>query len=197
MPVEKFASVPSEFFTQPTLHLAQKLLGCYLIHELPQATLIGEIVETEAYLYPDDPAAHSYRGQTPRTEVMFQSGGLLYVYFTYGMHYCFNITSSHPGEAVLIRALQPVSGLDQMRINRGAKISDHNLMNGPAKAAQAMGIAKQHNGTSLLTSPLWLGRSKNPIQAENIIATPRIGISQGKNLPYRFYLKNSQWISGK
>lgn len=187
--------LPASFFEQETVTLAQSLLGKYLVHELPEVTLIGEIVETEAYLYPNDPAAHSFRGQTPRTEVMFKEGGLLYVFFTYGMHFCCNVTSAQEGEAVLIRAIRPVLGLEKMQSLRGNKVTEKNLTNGPAKAAQALALNAAHNGLSLLQPPVYLTRGEQDVVSTSIVTTTRIGISQAQELPLRFYLKNSPWVS--
>lgn len=136
-------------------------------------------------------AAHSYNGETPRTKVMFGPPGHLYVYFTYGMHYCINVVTAPvgTGEAVLIRALEPVEGLKIMQINRGG-VDGHNLTNGPAKLAQALDIDKALNGHILSKVPLRL-QVGQPVKSADIVQTTRIGISKSKDLKYRFYIRNN------
>ncbi len=132
------------------LRAAPNLLGWVLVHDSRDGTTAGIIVETEAYTA-HDAASHSYRGKTARTEVMFGPAGHLYVYFTYGMHYCINVVTGAEGngEAVLIRALEPIEGLELMKQRRG-QTDELQLTNGPAKLTQAMGIAKPNNGEFLL-----------------------------------------------
>lgn len=174
--------------------VAPRLLGCELVRELNGQTLRGRIVETEAYDQ-TDAASHSYKGQTPRTEVMFGPSGHLYVYFTYGMHYCMNIVTGPPGHgsAVLIRALEPLEGAEIMQNNRGS-VSNPNLTNGPAKLCQALAIDKTLNGHNLHNSPLQL-IVKPVLQQSEIIQTTRIGISQSKDTPWRFYIKDNHFVS--
>lgn len=183
--------LPKTFFEKNTITVAKNLLGKYLIHK----NLIGKIVETEAYLQ-DDPASHSFKGKTKRNLPMFDNPGTSYVYLTYGMYYCFNIVSNKKGigEAVLIRALEPISGVNIMKKNRRKQ---DNLCNGPAKLTIAMGINKKHNGINLLSpnSPIKILQGKK--EKFNIIETTRIGISKGKNLRYRFYIENSKFVSKK
>jgi DNA-3-methyladenine glycosylase len=155
--------------------------------------LSGRIVETEAYDQ-TDAASHSYRGRTPRTDVMFGPAGHLYVYFTYGMHYCCNVTIGLEGHgaAVLIRALEPLNGQKTMESNRGR--GGIELTNGPAKVCQALGINKELNGHDLSHSPLVLEPAA--LQSnEEIVQTTRIGISQAKEEPWRFYVKSNPWVS--
>ncbi|MBI4412175.1 MAG: DNA-3-methyladenine glycosylase [Deltaproteobacteria bacterium] len=177
-----------------TIDLASRLLGHYLVHETAEGTTVGRIVETEAYLS-DDPACHASRGMTKRNRVMFGPPGHAYVYFVYGMYYCFNVVTgpSGVGEAVLIRALEPVKGVDLMFERRPKADRPENLCNGPAKLVLAMGISKEHNGISLCERPLWL--EKNSFQKKEIVTTTRIGITEGAHLPYRFYLKNNPFVS--
>jgi len=153
---------------------------------------IGRIVETEAYLE-DDPASHSFRGKTKRNEVMFGSPGRAYIYFTYGMHHCFNVVTNIEGvgEAVLIRALEPISGIELMKKRRG--IEDvKNLCNGPAKLFVAMGISKEMNGLNLESGKLRIEQSNDRF---DIISSNRIGISQGSDLKYRFFIKGNEFVS--
>ncbi len=176
----------------PAEQAAQRLLGSLLIREQNGQKLVGKIVETEAYDQ-DDAASHSCKGRTPRTEIMFGPAGFLYVYFTYGMHYCCNIVCGPPGQgsAVLIRALEPLQGSTIMQTNRRR---DSDLTNGPAKLCQAMAIDKTLNGHDLKMSPLQL-ELKPPLPPTAIITTTRIGISQAKDTPWRFYIKDNQYVS--
>jgi len=178
----------------PAEHVAPQLLGCYLVRELRGKRLIGKIVETEAYDQ-TDVASHSYRGETPRTKVMFGKAGHLYVYFTYGMHYCCNIVVGPPGHgaAVLIRAIEPLEGEAEMVANRNG-ITGAQVTNGPAKLCYALGIDKTMNGHDLHVSPLRLIINE-PLPEKDIVQTVRVGISQGKEVPWRFYIKNSKYVS--
>jgi len=172
---------------------APRLLGCLLERELDGQTLTGRIVETEAYDQ-SDVASHSYKGRTPRTAVMFGQYGHLYVYFTYGMHYCCNVVVGPPGHgsAVLIRALEPLTGEELMAHNRGRSGTD--LTNGPAKLCQALAIDKRLNGHDLRQTPLRLIRQP-ALVPEQIIQTTRIGISQAQDRPWRFYVDGNPYVS--
>ncbi len=171
---------------------AKSLLGWKLIHESSQGKTAGIIVETEAYTQ-EDPASHAYRGKRVANAAMFGSAGLIYVYFTYGMHYCVNIVTGAKGhgEAVLIRALEPIEGVELMQSRRKTQALK-NLCSGPAKLVQAMGISKQHNGIRLMQGPLKLEQGIHP---EKVVQTPRIGISQAKDLPWRFYIEGNTFTS--
>ena len=187
--------LPQSFFTRDTLLVAKELLGCYLVHESPEGKTIGKIVETEGYLC-DDPACHASRGMTKRNAAMFEKGGIAYVYFTYGMYHCFNCVTGPKGlgEAVLIRAIEPVSGVDLMKKRRGRS---HDIANGPAKMVIAMGLDKSHNFQSLRSNTLFISPRSEPVGDSDIHVTTRIGISQGVDHPYRFYLKGNKFISKK
>lgn len=200
--------LPLSFFqSYDTLTLAQKLLGCELVHDSPDGITAGIIVETEAYLS-DDPACHAYQRRTPRTEPMYAAAGTIYVYLIYGMYQCVNVVSNREGigEAVLIRALQPTQGMElmqmrrKMKMNRGAsapkEIGVKQLCNGPGKLVVAMNINSiNHNNKLLTESSLFITPSGTP--DPEIIATTRIGINVGKDLPYRFLIKNSEFLSRK
>jgi DNA-3-methyladenine glycosylase len=170
------------------------LLGCIFEREVAGHKLTGRIIETEAYDQ-SDAASHSYRGQTPRTEIMFGPAGFLYVYFTYGMHYCCNIVTGQTGEgsAVLIRALEPIAGDDFMSENRRGR-NGFDLTNGPAKLCQALLIDKQMNGHDLTQPPLRLS-IEPPVSQNQIVQTTRIGISEAKHMPWRFYIKDNPYVS--
>jgi DNA-3-methyladenine glycosylase len=156
--------------------------------------MVGRIVETEAYDQ-SDAASHSYKGRTPRVDVMFGPPGHLYVYFTYGMHYCGNIVtgSEGHGSGVLIRAIEPLQGLEIMEQNRGGK-NGIELTNGPAKFCQAYRIDRSWNGHDLTKKPLVLDLLP-PLPQETIVQTTRIGITQAKDVPWRFYIKDNPYVS--
>lgn len=183
-----------EFLNGQASNVAPRLLGCELIRELDGHIIRAKIVETEAYDQ-TDVASHSYKGRTPRTDVMFGPAGHLYVYFTYGMHYCCNIVvgEQHFGAAVLIRALEPIVGMDVMEKRRGGK-SGIELTNGPAKLCQALNINRELNGHDLRNGRLRL-EVQPPIAPGDITQTTRIGISHAKDVPWRFYITGNRWVS--
>jgi|SRR3989338_5308626 len=177
-----------EFFAGETLDVARNLLGCYLIN----GNCAGKIVETEAYLE-NDSASHSFKGKTKRNGAMFGEPGTAYVYFTYGMHHCFNVVTNKKGigEAVLIRALEPVKGINKMKLNR-KKEDIKFLCSGPAKLVAALGINKKHNGASLINGKIKITEGEKP---KEIVSTGRIGIKNNAHLHYRFYIKGNPFIS--
>lgn len=193
-----------EFYSLETTQIAKKLLGCYLIHESGDGVSVGRIVETEAYLGTNDPASHGFKGVTNRTKVMFGEPGKAYIYFTYGMYFCFNVTTAPDGvgEAVLIRALEPIVGIELMRKRRGklfvnADTPNIMLTNGPAKLVIAMGITKDMYGTDLTQPPLYITSSDHfdkPI-AFDTAQTTRVGISKAVELPLRFFIKGNEFVS--
>ena len=174
--------------------VAWRLLGCCLERTIDGVSMVVSIVETEAYDQTDQ-ASHSFRGQTPRTAVMFGPPGYSYVYFTYGMHYCLNIVSGPVGEgsAVLIRAVEPLSGLEVLRRQRAAA-TDRQLTNGPAKLCQAMAITKELNGHDCSQKPLRLLINK-PLSPSQIVATTRIGIRHDTKRPWRLYIAGNSYVS--
>lgn len=178
----------------PASEAAPLLLGCLLERVIDGRVLRARIVETEAYDQ-TDVASHSYNGRTPRTKVMFGEAGHLYVYFTYGMHYCCNIVVGPAGHgaAVLIRALEPLAGVDEMVLNRGGRTGVM-ATNGPAKLCQALGINKSLNGHDLSREPLKLiGKSSLP--PKQVVQTTRVGISRGQDVPWRFYIAGNPYVS--
>ncbi len=174
--------------------VAPTLLGCILERTVEGRTLRARIVETEAYDQ-TDVASHSYNGQTQRTKVMFGKAGYLYVYFTYGMHYCCNVVvgPARHGAAVLIRAVEPLEGEDYMTLQRNRR-NGLELTNGPAKLCQALVIDRALNGHDLHRQPLQLIKQRK-LPAERIIQTTRVGISQAKDVPWRFYITNNPYVS--
>jgi len=192
------------FYQQDTVKVAKDLLGKILVHDSSQGETAGRIVETEAYRGPEDKAAHSSGGRrTPRNEVMFGEKGHAYIYFIYGMYYCFNVTAGHVAskpEAVLIRALEPVAGQDIMAKRRGARQAKAAILtNGPSKLCMPMDISKSQNKTDLTCSPLYI-EDAPPVPKEDIVETTRIGGDYAggwKNRPWRFCIKRNSFVSAK
>ncbi len=190
------------FYARDGISLAKDLLGCYLIKEVEQDKIITKIVETEAYIGPEDKACHAYNNKrTKRTEVMFGRPGLAYVYLIYGIHNCFNIVAGKEGkpEAVLIRAVEPVSGMNYIKDNReiGSR-PDIELTNGPGKLTEALGINRDFNGLSLTESKELYLTSGEDIPESEIRSGPRINIDYAEEFTeksWRFYI-NSDFISG-
>lgn len=185
------------FFSRSTIQVAKDLLGQILVHETSQGTAAGRIVEVEAYLPQNDPGCHAARGRTPRNEVMFGPAGFAYVYFCYGNHYMFNVVTEREGVpgAVLVRALEPVTGMELMSKRRGGfGAEDRGLTNGPGKLVQALGIGRAHNRTPLWKKPLYLRLAE---RTGALGVTTRIGITEGWKLPLRFYLKGNLYLSVK
>lgn len=183
------------FLDDDTTTVAPKLLGCYLVQDFGDHQVKVMIVETESYDQ-FDAASHSYNGQTPRTDVMFGESGHLYVYFTYGMHYCGNVVTGKIGEGagVLIRAVMPLEGIKAIERRRG--IAGVGATNGPAKWCQALGIDKEMNGHNLRYAPLRLTTGQL-VEPADIIATPRIGISKARDEMRRFYIDGNPYVSGR
>ncbi len=197
-----FRKLPHQFYTRPTLTVARDLIGRYLCRRFGNEVLVGRIVEVEAYLGLRDPASHAYRGRTKRNELMFGTGGFLYVYFTYGMHYCANVVTEGEGTAgaVLLRALEPVRGIETMEKNRfdnGQIVAPsqriRKLCNGPANLCKAFAITGRDNGAHLLGSEIWLAKGK--LNDEVIAASTRVGIRRGTSSRWRFFLKGNLYVS--
>lgn len=187
------SSVFPEFLNDLVDDVAPRLLGCYLEREIRGKKLLTRIVETEAYDQ-DDAASHAFRGKTPRNAVMFGRCGHLYVYFTYGMHYCCNVVCGPKdyGSGILIRAVEPVEGREIMEANR--KLTGIQITNGPAKLCQALRIDKKFNGHDLRTAPLRLfAGSLRP--DETITQTPRIGISKAVERLRRYHIVRNPYVS--
>jgi DNA-3-methyladenine glycosylase len=187
--------VPQSFYRRDARVVAIELLNKILVAADGRS---GRIVEVEAYLGAIDPAAHSYRGMTPRTATMFGPPGHMYVYFTYGMHWCCNAVcgETRDGTAVLIRALHPLTGLTQMRAVRPRARSDTNLCNGPAKLTQALGISGEHDGTPLFRKRgLFAIVDDGTAPPRNVKGFPRVGISRGVEHPWRWYVPDNRHVS--
>ncbi len=179
----------------PPEEVAPTLLGGVVARRLPGGVVRARIVEVEAY-GPGDPASHAFHGRTPRNDVMFGAPGHLYVYFTYGMHYCMNVVTGRKGEgsAVLLRAGEPVGGLEALRRGRTAA-ADTNLLRGPARWTTAFEVDLGLNGSDLIRGDqIWLERGPG-LPAEAIAAGPRIGIRHAADVPWRFTETASPWLS--
>lgn len=190
--------MPRRFYTRETLTVAKELLGKELVRHMDDSRLTGRIVEVEAYLGNNDPGSHAHRGITPRNRLMFGNGGFAYIYFTYGIHYCFNAVTEKqnvPG-AVLIRALEPTMGLETMVKNRGDK-NAFNLTSGPAKLTKALNITKEQNGLDLTKRGELFISDSNVEGNFEVVSTKRVGLNAGVDKPWRFYIKNSQFVSRK
>jgi DNA-3-methyladenine glycosylase len=190
-----------DFYERDALAVARELIGCVFVHHTDRGPVGVRLVETEAYRGEQDPGSHGYRGVTARTEVMFGPPGRLYVYFTYGMHWCANIVCGREGvcEAVLLRAGEPVTGLQDMMRRRGG-VSEMLLAAGPARLAQALGIGKEHNGASLLRGgTFWCVEDDKTegLRSGEVTQTVRIGLGagRGEDLPWRFSVPNNPYVS--
>ena len=200
MPITK-TKIPREFYTRPdVLRVARELLGKLLVVPTTAGKRVsGMIVETEAYRGPEDRASHAYGGRrTKRTETMYQQGGLAYVYFVYGMYYQFNVVSNVEDKphAILVRALEPVEGLDTMRVRRHTH-PDHNLTNGPGKLCIALGIDRNLDRADLLGRSVWIEEFER-VPRSMIMRGPRIGIDYAEewiHKPWRFWIKDNSFVS--
>jgi DNA-3-methyladenine glycosylase len=190
------APLPRAFYNRPSIEVARALLGTVLVH----GATSGRIVETEAYLGPqsglEDRAAHSWRGVTPRTRVIFGAPGHAYVYLIYGMYECLNVVAEPEGIAgcVLIRAVEPVAGIARMRLRRPTASGIEKLANGPGKLTLALGITRRHNGADLTSGPLTIHPPERP-EGLRIGVSPRIGIKPSADLPLRFFIEGNRFVS--
>jgi DNA-3-methyladenine glycosylase len=180
------------FYNRPAIEVARALLGKILVH----GETAGRIVETEAYLGGDDLASHSARGITDRTRVIFGPPGHAYVYFIYGMYECLNLVAEPEGKpgCVLIRALEPVAGIETMQRRRPKARSLHDLASGPGKLTLAMGITRAQNGADVTRGSLVVERLRREPPIE-ILVTPRIGITQCAELPLRYVIAGNPFVS--
>jgi DNA-3-methyladenine glycosylase len=186
------ARLPRSFYQRPTIKVARDLLGKVVVH----GETAGLIVETEAYLGGDDLASHSARGVTDRTRIIFGPPGHAYVYFIYGMYECLNLVAEpngHPG-CILIRALEPVAGLDLMRERRPAARRPEDLASGPGKLTLALGITRAQNGADVTRGPLTV-REPAESRAIEIAVTPRVGITKCADWPLRFLIRGNRFVS--
>jgi DNA-3-methyladenine glycosylase len=196
--------LPLSFYRQENVcHLAKQLIGKVLVTYFEDILTTGRIVETEAYNGITDKASHAFGGRrTNRTEIMYAAGGVSYVYLCYGIHHLFNVVTNEQDtpHAILIRALEPMHGIEYMLKRTGKTKPDHSLTRGPGNVSKAMGIQRIHTGVSLLEDSLFIAEDEYRIKPSQIQITPRIGVDYaGKDalLPYRFLLKDNPYVSGK
>jgi len=191
------------FYRRELLDVARSLLGKILVKASGDKILAGKIVEVEAYHGDFDKAAHSYGGITKRNEIMFEAGGYLYVYFTYGAHHCCNVVTGKKGQgtAVLIRAIEPITGINKMIQNRfGRKLKNDkeifNLTSGPGKVCKAFSFDRTNSGTDLTGKEIFILDGEK-IRSKDIGVSKRIGITRSIDLPWRFFIKNNPYLSRK
>lgn len=193
------AKLRKPFFNRNTKTVAQDLLGKILVHEVNGQRLAGRIVETEAYVGTKDKACHAYRGRrTRRNESLYLGPGHAYVFFVYGMHFCFNTVTQKPGrpEAVLIRALEPLEGLDIMKMNRRTNVA-RDLTNGPSKLCQALSIDRNTDGMELRES-IYIETDKRKVKPQEIVKKARVGVDYAGHCAkwkLRYYLKENNYVS--
>lgn len=185
-----------DFYDRDTEIVAREMLGTILECRTERGVASGIIVETEAYVGEEDPACHAAAGRTRRTEPLYGRPGLSYVYFIYGVHWCFNAVTRAEGlpSAVLVRALQPVAGIEMMKERRGPKINAVNLTNGPGKLCAALGIDGSMNGLTLQRGPLVI-REGESVPPSQIVTATRIGITRAAEWPLRYYIAGNEYVS--
>lgn len=191
--------LPRQFYARPVLTVARDVIGKLLVHETARGTLVGRIVEAEAYRGPEDRAAHSWGGRrTERTEVMYGKPGLAYVFFVYGMHWHLNLVTTREGapHAVLLRAVEPLSGAELMARRRRLSADDVSVSNGPGKLCQAFGIDRRHYGVDLTQGSLFL--SSGQLARGPLGRSARIGVDYAETWaekPWRFFERDNRWVS--
>jgi DNA-3-methyladenine glycosylase len=185
-------ALDAAFYDRPVLEVARDLVGCVVRH----GATAGVIVETEAYHH-SEPACHAYVGLTRRTATLFGPAGVAYVYRSYGIHALLNAVCEREGEgaAVLIRALEPLDGIAEMRARRGPHLHVEDLCSGPGKLTQALGIGLELNGTSLVDGPVRFGPPVAGRVPVDVVVGPRIGITKAADLPWRFCALGSRYVS--
>lgn len=198
----KPAPLPRSFFRRDdVVQIAKDLLGKKLCTNIDGSFTSGVIVETEAYNGRTDNACHSHiHGRTKRTEIMFGDAGYAYVYLCYGIHHLFNIVTNAEGlaDAVLVRAIEPVSGIETILNRRGHTKLKRSTGGGPGIVSQALGITTEHYGVQLTSEPIWIEETDHPIQEADIIASPRVGVDyagEDAQLPWRFRIKDNPFTS--
>jgi DNA-3-methyladenine glycosylase len=188
--------LPVSFYDRETEAVSRDLLGAVLECRTPDGIVSGRIVETEAYIGEHDPACHAAAGHTERTRWLYGHPGTAYVYFIYGVHWCFNAVTraaGHPS-AVLVRAIEPIAGIDIMRRRRPAARNDRDLTNGPGKLCAALGVDGSYNGLRLDRFPLRI-RAGEPVPDSEVMLSPRIGITKAADWPLRWYIAGNAWVS--
>ncbi|RYY89875.1 MAG: DNA-3-methyladenine glycosylase [Chitinophagaceae bacterium] len=195
--------LPLSWYQRPDpVSLARDLIGMVLVTEFDGLRTSGRIVETEAYHGAEDRASHAFKGRTARTEVMFGAGGRAYVYLCYGIHQMFNIVTNVEGipHALLVRALEPLEGVETMLARTGKKVADASLTRGPGNVGKALGFHTRQCGLLLTGPDIYLGDDGFRFPGDQVLASPRIGVDYAgpdAALPYRFYVKGHPNVSGK
>lgn len=199
--LSSYAKLQQSFYTRPdVVQIARELLGKYLFTNIEGIITAGKIVETEAYNGRSDKACHAYHRRTPRTETMYRTGGIAYVYLCYGIHHLFNIVTNEEGlaDAVLIRGVEPVINVNEMCQRRGQEFPNRKLTAGPGVLAQALGIKRAMDGLSLLGDQVWVSERTSDHQSVDITTDRRIGVDYAGDdalLPWRFYLTGNMYVS--
>jgi DNA-3-methyladenine glycosylase len=190
-------AVPRSLLARPAEVVAPELLGRVLVADSDEGRTVLRITEVEAYAGARDPASHAFRGMTPRNAVMFGPAGHLYVYFTYGMHFCVNVVCGEVGEsaAVLLRAGEIVEGVELARSRRPAGAKDRDLARGPARLTQALGLGRADNGADLCDDGRLTLRRGEPVPLDDIRSGPRTGISVAADIPWRFWIDGDPTVS--
>jgi len=189
----------SFFLREDVVQISKELLGKYLYTNIDGIVTAGMIVETEAYMGPEDKASHAFGNRkTPRTEKFYSEGGIAYVYLCYGIHHLFNIITNKTDipHAILIRAIEPKEGIETMLLRRGKTKLEYNLTSGPGTLSKALGINSSQNGLSITGKSIWLEDKGVKLKEEQIIASPRVGIDYAEeyiNKPWRFRIKDNPW----
>lgn len=199
LPARRFRTgkiLPAAFFDRDTEQVSRELLGCVLECTSARGKASGIIVETEAYIGEHDPACHAAAGRTMRTAPLYGRPGTAYVYFIYGMYWCVNAVTRAEGlpSAVLIRALEPLAGVELMRARRVRAKTDRELTNGPGKLCIALGIGRAHNGASLQRGPIVIREGERVADSEVVVAS-RVGIKKAADWPLRWYVRNNSFVS--
>ncbi|NUN07729.1 MAG: DNA-3-methyladenine glycosylase [Ignavibacteriaceae bacterium] len=198
---QSLRKLPADFYIRKATAVAKDLLGKIIVHQAGKVFYSGMITEVEAYRQNDE-ASHSYRGISKRNRVMFQEGGVIYVYLIYGMYDCMNVVTGceGTGEAVLIRSIEPVTGIKQMAANRGLKNLSmdsalRGLTDGPGKVCQAMKVNRKHNGLNLMGEKIFIAESGLFSGRMKIGRSERIGIRKGTHLEWRYFIRDNQFVS--
>jgi len=194
----------THFYNRPdVVKIARELLGKVIVSRMEGHLTSGRIVETEAYAGEIDRASHAWNGRrTNRTEIMYGIGGTAYVYLCYGLHQMFNVVTNQQGipHAILVRAVEPMEGIETMLLRTGKKKLDYTLTKGPGNVGKALGLFTRHTGLNLQSDELYIADDGFKVKRTDIIATPRIGVDYAGDdaaLPYRFIIRDNPWVSGK
>jgi DNA-3-methyladenine glycosylase len=187
----------ADTLARPASEAAPELLGWRLCHITDEGTVTVELTEVEAYMGEADPASHAFRGPTARNQVMFGDPGRLYVYLSYGMHFCCNVVTGHNGHAsaVLLRAGRVVEGAELARARRGERVKDRSLARGPGCLCQALGINRDHNGADLVRDGALTLRPGDPVKPGRILSGHRVGVRLAHDVPWRFWLDGDPTVS--